>query len=106
MTDAEYFDKLKRSNLIFTEAHLQQGGELNAMTSAGVVNPQPFFRRWGVPQWSHEKGRYLTYEEWYQKQKEAERSAPLATEPHKTWRKVFTETNQPIGHKKKGKQTK
>lgn len=101
MTDVEYFERLKRHNLIFTEAHLQQGGELNAMTTAGVVNPQPFFRKWGTPQWSHEKGRYLTYEEWYAAQKRAEALNPPPSEPNKVWRKKYTYQNPPKERKKK-----
>lgn len=69
-----YYARKKEHGLIYIEAYLKQGGSANSI-KGGQVNCAPFLRETGVPQWSREKKRYLTFKEWVVHQRYWERRA-------------------------------
>ena len=80
--NVDHYTDAKLKLYIFTEALLMPGGAQKSMnyhpsskSDGSTTSNAPFFRSWGVPQWSREKHRYLTYEEWQVEQKKAEADA-------------------------------
>lgn len=75
----KFYEDKKRRGLIFTEAHLREGGSNNNMPNndSPTAPPDPYTRDTGASQWDRQKKRYRTYEEQlaYQKQVEANQSA-------------------------------
>lgn len=59
----KYYERQKKANLIYTEAHYRRNGS-NLSMEPDTPQARPFIRLTGVSQWSREKRRYLTFEEW------------------------------------------
>jgi hypothetical protein len=70
----KFYEDKKRRGLIFTEAHLREGGSNNNVpdTDSPTTPVNPYCRTTGAPQWDREKRRYRTYEEQLAYQKEIE----------------------------------
>lgn len=71
MEDKYYRNKIEQG-LIFTEGHLVRGGRPICMREASGTISHQCFRVGKTKQWSREKRRYLTFDEWERQQQTVE----------------------------------